>query len=185
MNLIHRRYCRSSRWCGHLGQLLPWATADLPLDGADVLELGSGPGQTTDWLMQRAGRVTALEYDEHDATELAKRRPDVTVVNADARSMPLPDSTFDAVVCFTMLHHLPTAADQDRLFTEARRVLKPSGVFGGSDSRWGPLFAVAHLGDTMTLVRPDALRARLEVAGFEQVTVEARRHAFRFRAVAA
>jgi SAM-dependent methyltransferase len=47
----------------------------------------------------------------------------------------------------TMLYHVPTIELQDRLIREARRVLRPGGIFAGSDSRWGPLFALAHLGE--------------------------------------
>lgn len=184
MNLVHRRYCRSARWGHHLDRLLPWATEGVPLTGARVLELGSGPGQTTDWLAPRVGQLAALEYDDDDARALAERRPDVEVVHGDATAMPFPDGSFDVVVCFTMLHHIPTSAGQDRLFAEARRVLRPGGTFAGSDSRWGPLFAVAHLGDTLTLVDPARLPPRLHAAGFADVDRQVVRGAFRFRALA-
>ena len=183
MNVIHRLYCRSPRWRHHLRGLLPWATEDVPLTGS-VLELGSGPGLTTDWLRPRTQSLTAVELDEADAARLAERLPDVDVRRADATALPVPDASFDAVVCFTMLHHVPTPEMQDRLFAEARRVLRRGGVFGGSDSRWGPLFAVAHAGDTMRLVDPDGLPRRLRQAGFQDVRVDLRRHALRFRATA-
>jgi SAM-dependent methyltransferase len=184
MNLMHRRYCRSRRWRHHLDALLPWATADVPLAGADVLELGSGPGQTTDWLRSRVRTLTAVEYDKADAEALSAGRTDVTVLHADATDLPLPERSFDVVVCFTMLHHIPSVGGQDRLFAEAARVLRPGGVFAGSDSRWGPLFAVAHLGDTMTLVPPDTLADRLTAAGFSNVRTKAVRHAVRFSGTA-
>jgi SAM-dependent methyltransferase len=150
-----------------------------------VLELGSGPGLTTDWLRDHAGTVTAVEHDEHDATALTARLPDVRVHHADATNLPFEDGAFDVVVCFTMLHHLPTAKLQDQLFAEARRVLGPGGVFAGSDSRWGPLFAIAHLGDTLCLVKPEQMPARLEKAGFLDPAIASRRDAFRFRAATA
>ena len=184
MNVVHRVYCRSRRWRGHVGRLLPWATEGVPLAGARVLELGSGPGLTTDWLAPQVGSLTAVEVDPSDAGALRRRRPDVTVVEASATSLPLPDGSFDVVVCFTVLHHLPDAPAQDQLFAEARRVLRPGGTFAGSDSRWGPLFAVAHLRDTMTLVDPQGLPDRLTAAGFRDVAVDVGRHALRFRATA-
>lgn len=182
MNLIHRRYCRSGRWRGHLSSLLPWAVQGVDLRGARVLELGSGPGLTTDWLMGHGARVTAVEYDEADATSLAARRSDVTVLHADARSLPLPAAGFDAVVCFTMLHHLPSPEAQDALFTEAARVLRPGGTFAGSDSLFGPLFALAHVGDTMTLVDPAGLAPRLERSGLTVVHTGTQGRALRFNA---
>ncbi|CAB4927881.1 MAG: methyltransferase domain-containing protein [Actinobacteria bacterium] len=184
MNVVHRRYCRSARWRHHLDDLLPWALEDVSL-GPDsrVIELGSGPGQTTDWLRGRVGHLTAVERDEHDAADLAARRADVQVVHADARDVPLPSGSFDAVLCFTMLHHLPSVAAQDQLMVEAARLLEAGGVFAGSDSRWGPLFALAHVRDTMTLVVPGQLPARLVAAGLQDPVVEWRRDALRFRAV--
>jgi SAM-dependent methyltransferase len=147
VNLIHRIYRRSRRWRAQLSQLLPWATAGIPLGGATVLELGSDPGLTTDWLRPRVGALATVEYDESDAKALGRRLPDVNVYHGDATALPFGDATFDVVVCFTMLHHVSTPDLQDRLFKESRRVLPPGGVFAGSDSRWGPLFALAHLGD--------------------------------------
>ena len=182
MNRIHRVYCRSHRWRHHLDTLMPWATRGVRLENANVLELGSGPGLTTDWLREHAGFLHAVEYDAHDASALAERLPDVHVHHADATDLPFDDASFDVVVCFTMLHHLPSPDLQDTLFAEARRVLRSGGVFAGSDSRWGPLFALAHFGDDLCLVNPERLPARLEKAGFLNPTVSTRRDAFRFRA---
>jgi SAM-dependent methyltransferase len=83
-----------------------------------------------------------------------------------------------------MLHHVPTRELQNRLFQESRRVLRPGGVFAGSDSRWGPFFAIAQLGDTLLLVDPVGLPERLRAAGFVDATAALRRSAFRFRALA-
>ena len=184
MNVVHRVYCRSRRWRHHVGGLLPWATDGVPLAGARVLELGSGPGLTTDWLAPRVGSLTALEVDPRDAAALRRRRPDVAVVEASATAVPLPDASFDVVLCFTVLHHLPDAAAQDQLLAEARRVLRPGGTFAGSDSRWGPLFALAHVRDTMTLVDPATFAERLSAAGFGEVSVDVGPHALRFRGTA-
>lgn len=182
MNLIHRLYCRSRLWRAHVRSLLPWALDGISLERASVLELGPGPGLTTDWLVQQVGSLTCVEYDAADATALARRRPGVDVRHGDATALPFESGSFDAVVCFTMLHHLPTAAAQDRLYAEAGRVLRPNGRLAGSDSRWGPLFALAHIGDTCTLVDPEELPARLKAAGFGLVETDTRRDAFRFRA---
>lgn len=181
MNRLHLWYCRSARWRSHVDELLRWALEDVPLVGVDALELGGGPGLTTDWLRPRVGSLTAVEYDHADAHALAQRRADVAVHHADATALPFPDRSFDMVVCFTMLHHVPTAALQDRLFAEAHRVLRPGGIFAGSDSRWGPLFALAHVGDTMRTVDPAGLSGRLMTAGFAPVAVSTRRNAVRFR----
>jgi SAM-dependent methyltransferase len=108
----------------------------------------------------------------------------VTVVEGDASAMPFSGGAFSSVVSFTMLHHIPSAVLQDRLLAEARRVLRPGGVLAGTDSVWGPVIALAHLGDTMVLCDPATFRPRLEHAGFIEIVVEQRRRGFRFRAKA-
>ncbi len=184
MNLLHRWYCRSDGWARQLqGELMPWV-----LDGVDLgdgaLEIGPGPGLSTDWLRPRIGRLTAIEVDERLALSL-KRRLDgtnVTVVAGDATSMPFPDGSFGGAVCFTMLHHVPSAELQDRLLAETYRVLRPGGSFAGADSTASLSWNLAHLFDTRVPVDPDTFGERLEAAGFVEVRVEAGRGAFRFRA---
>jgi ubiquinone/menaquinone biosynthesis C-methylase UbiE len=104
--------------------------------GDDVLEIGPGPGVTTDLLRGRTRRLAALEVDATAAAALQDRLAgsDVRVVQGDGSAMPFADGSFSGVVACTMLHHVPTAALQDRLLAEARRVLRPGGVFAGFDA---------------------------------------------------
>jgi SAM-dependent methyltransferase len=137
MNRYHRRLCRSDAWAEKVRTtILPAALAGVEL-GTDVLELGPGPGRTTEQLLARAPRLTALELDGGAARALRARLADprLAVLEGDATAMPFPDGSFDAVVCLTMLHHLPDAAAQDRLLAEAARVLRPGGRF---------VFSVTH-----------------------------------------
>jgi ubiquinone/menaquinone biosynthesis C-methylase UbiE len=85
--------------------------------------------------------------------------------------MPFPNGRFSGVFCATMLHHVPSAERQDRVFAEAHRVLATDGVFVGSDSQPSWRFRLIHLGDTMVPLDPSTLEARLHRAGFGQVTV--------------
>jgi SAM-dependent methyltransferase len=185
MNLLHRRYCRSDHWARTLeSQVIPPLLDGVDL-GDDVLEVGPGPGRTTDVLRRRIPRLTSLEIDERLATALAARMRDtnVRVVHGDGTAMPFPDGSFSGAVCLTMLHHVPSPALQDRLLSEVCRVLRPGGVLAGSDSVGGTLvFRLLHLRDTMVLLDPAAFPERLRRAGFEVVAVEGR-HRLRFRAV--
>ncbi len=184
MNRFHCWFCRTGFWRKALAEgIVPWALQDVEL-GGEVLEVGPGPGLTTDLLRQRFKRLTSLEIDPRLADSLRQRLQgtDVTVVEGDATAMPFEDGSFTGAVSFTMLHHIPSPALQDRLLAEVYRVLKPGGVFAGTDSVWSIGFHLIHLWDTMVVVEPDTFGARLEAAGFKDVSVEAARRAFRFRA---
>jgi ubiquinone/menaquinone biosynthesis C-methylase UbiE len=103
-------------------------------------------------------------------------------VEGQAEALPFADASFDAVVCFTMLHHVPSARLQDRLFAEACRVLRPGGVFAGSDSRLSLRFRLLHIRDTMVVVDPDSLPDRLGLAGLTDPRVELGSRSLRFTA---
>ncbi|WP_399932405.1 class I SAM-dependent methyltransferase [Streptomyces kanamyceticus] len=185
MNKAHRALCGSRGWARFTERhILPWALNGVEL-GEDVLELGPGYGANLRVLVDQAPRLTALEIDGPTAGRLRRDWGDrVRVLHGDASAMPLPDRGFSAVVCFTMLHHVPTGTLQDRLLSEAFRVLRPGGVFAGSDSQSSLPFRLLHLGDTMNVVGPRSLRERLTAAGFEGAVVDRDRrgHNIRFRA---
>ena len=110
MNLLHRWYCGSSRWTALVeGALLPWALEGVDL-GAELMELGPGPGITTEVLRPRVARVTAVELDAALARRLARRLAGsgVCVVRGDGTALPFHDRSFDAAAVFTMLHHGPS-----------------------------------------------------------------------------
>jgi SAM-dependent methyltransferase len=177
MNLLHRLVCRSALWRWTVEcWVIPWALDGLD-PGEDVLELGPGPGLTTDVLRERTARLTAVELDPWLASSLQEhmKNTNVEVAETDATAMPFPDGSFSAVLSFTMLHHVPSVTLQDQLLAEAWRVLRAGGVFAGSDTALGALLQLAQIGDTMVSVDPAALSHRLKTAGFDEL--KARRRA--------
>jgi SAM-dependent methyltransferase len=183
VNRFHRWYCGTAHWRRTVQrQIVPWVLDGVVL-GPEVLEVGPGPGLTTDILAGEAGRVTAVEIDPGLAEKLRTRMAGTNVVvrTADATRLPFDDETFSAAVCFTMLHHLPSPALQDRLLAEVFRVLRPGAMFAGSDSTSSVVFRAAHLFDTMVLVDPGGFAARLRAAGFADVQVDLGKAAFKFQ----
>jgi len=154
---------------------MPWVLRDVNL-GANVLEIGPGPGVTTDWLRERVGALTCVEIDPELASSLKRRLggTNVTVAEGDATQLSFPDASFDSAVCFTMLHHVPSRELQDRLLTEACRVLKPGGLFLGSDSTSSFRFRLFHLFDTCVPIEPRGFGKRLAAAGFGDIEIEMR-----------
>lgn len=184
MNRIHRWICRSARWQRMLErEVMPWALEGVDL-GSNALEVGPGPGLTTDLLRSRVTRLTAIEIDRALADSLSARLrgSNVTVLQGDATVMPFGDARFSGAASFTMLHHVPSPALQDRLFTEVRRVLAPGAIFAGVDSLQSLRMRLFHIHDTLVPVDPDRLGSRLEAAGFRSVAIETKGRAFRFRA---
>lgn len=180
MNRYHRRCCRSPGWSALMaGTVLPRALDGIDL-GPRVLELGPGYGASTRPLAARARPLTVVEYDPVLAARLRAELGSVRVVCGDATSMGFGAGSFSAVVCFTMLHHLRGAAAQDRLFAEAARVLRPGGVFAGTDSRPSLRWRLIHLGDICTPVAPGTLPGRLGAARFTRVAVNADERLVRF-----
>ena len=184
MNRFHRWVCRSGAWRWALEhKLLPWALEGIEL-GNDVLEVGAGPGLTTELLRHRAPRLTSVEIDPQLAEALKRRMQgtNVTVIRGDGTAMPFDNASFSAAVCFTMLHHVPSSDLQDKLLAEVYRVLRPGGVFAGTDSTWSIGMELIHLWDTMVTVDPRTFAERLQAVGFREVIVDCVRRTLRFRA---
>ncbi len=190
MNERHLQLCASAEWAATVqNDILPWALGPRDL-GDDVLEVGPGPGLTTDILRVKTARLTAVEVDAALARQLADRLrgTNVEVVHADGTALPFDDGRFSAATSFTMLHHVPSPADQDQLLRELRRVLRPGGALIGVDSVESPEWWELHVGDTCVPVNPDTLAERLASAGFVEVEVQraapepARRFRFAARA---
>ncbi|WP_020670726.1 class I SAM-dependent methyltransferase [Amycolatopsis nigrescens] len=185
MNLLHRKLCSSKTWAEKVErQLLPWSLDGVHL-GDRALEIGPGYGANLRVLAELVPSLTALEISEELLDGLRRDFPDrAEFVHGDGASMPLPDNEFSSVVCFTMLHHVPTPEQQDALFAEARRVLRPGGVFAGSDGVHGLAFRLIHLGDTYNPIPVATLPDRLHAAGFTDIEVTTRAANLRWRAVA-
>lgn len=184
MNKVHLEYCSSEEWAEAVRRwIIPQALADVAL-GDDVLEVGPGPGRTTDILREMTARLTAVEIDVDLADALAARMAgtNVEVVHADATKLPFPDNRFSAAVSFIMLHHVPSAAEQDRLLSELARVIRPGAMLAGVDSRDTPEFRAMHEDDICVPLVPDAFADRLVRAGFSDVVVDENPYVVQFRA---
>lgn len=184
MNDAHKQFLASPDWARMLeAELLPWLerVADL---GDDVIEVGPGPGLTTDLLRQRAAHITAVEVDDELAASLAARLADtnVDVVHGDATGTSLPSGRFSAATCFSMLHHVPSPRLQDDVFTELHRVLRPRADLLIVDSRDLDFIREVHADDTFVPIDPDTIAARLETAGFHDVNVDLTEFEIRVRA---
>lgn len=124
--------------------------------GADVLDVGTGPGVLVDEIARRRPdvRLTGVDLspDMVAAAERNLRRfgDRVTMRVGDVTDLPFPDGSFDLIVSSFSLHHWdhPEAA-----VPELARVLRPGGRIYIYDARFAPfekLAAAAEAGSVLT-----------------------------------
>jgi ubiquinone/menaquinone biosynthesis C-methylase UbiE len=99
------------------------------LSGAqgDVLEIGAGTGVNLAHYPPAVRRLVLAEPDAGMRARLKRKlgaHPDVTVIDATAESLPLPDRAFDVVVSTLVLCSVDSPG---RSLAEVWRVLKPGG----------------------------------------------------------
>jgi ubiquinone/menaquinone biosynthesis C-methylase UbiE len=173
VNENHAQLLGSPEWAAVIqDHILPAISHGVDL-GDELLEIGPGPGAATEWLRHRVRRLVAIELDPAAAAALAERFPDsnVEAVAGDATALPYPDGSFDSAGTFTMLHHVPTRAAQDKVLAEVLRVLRPGGTLIGSDSLPSDDLHRFHEGDTYNPVDPAGLLPRLQTIGYGEITI--------------
>ena len=168
----------ASLGCGN-----PTALAELK-PGEIVLDLGSGGGIDVLLSARRVspgGKAYGLDMTD-EMLALARENQqkagveNVEFLKGEIEQIPLPDHSVDVIISNCVIN---LSADKNRVLREAFRVLKPGGRFAVSD--------VVTRGDIPDDVRTNMLlwvgcvagaleetdyRARLEAAGFEEVSIE-------------
>lgn len=107
---------------------------------AKVLDVGSGPGGVSEYLLQQGYKVIGID-NAHGMIEIARKRVQaVDFRDMDMRYLDFPDNTFEGIIADYSLIHIPKA---DLILTLAGfyRVLKSEGVFyvslfEGNDERF-------------------------------------------------
>src|ERR1022692_560544 len=196
----HDSVLRSHRWRtaeNSAGYLLPRLAP-----GAQVLDVGCGPGTITVGLAARVGearvgdgrvgegRVVGIDAAGEvlaDARAEAARhgQRNVSFEGGDVYQLAFADDTFDVVHAHQVLQHL---ADPVAALAQMRRVCRPGGVVAARDGDYGGMFWFPEdpqLGEWQDLYRrvaralngePDAGRRMLHwarAAGFEEIEVSA------------
>jgi hypothetical protein len=116
----------------------PGLVADLPADGARVLDVGAGSGRLTAALAPRAALLVAVEPSPPLRRLLAERFPCVCVVAGVGHRLPLVSGWADLVVsCATFGPDPPLGGEA--VLAELERCLRPGGTLamvGPEDPAW-------------------------------------------------
>jgi ubiquinone/menaquinone biosynthesis C-methylase UbiE len=125
--------------------------------------------------------VTSLEYDPRSVAKLKKNNNGISgdALCGDASHLPFADQSFSSAIAVLVLHHLKSPELQDLAFAEARRVLRPGGVFLAFEITESWIHHLGHIGSTYTPVAPGSSFARLSKAGFARIAVDFRPGLFR------
>lgn len=103
-----------------------------PRPNRNLLDLAGGTGDITfAWRQRGGGPATLTDINEQMLAVAARRAArstltNVTLLVADAETLPFPDSTYDRV---TIAFGLRNCTDKPAVLHEARRVLRPGGQF--------------------------------------------------------
>lgn len=107
----------------------------VPLN-ASILDLGCGNGQAAAYLAQRGHTGSYLGLDStQNLVEIAKELdlPAAEFIEGNLAApdwdAPLPDQTFDYVICFAVMHHIPSEKLRIDFLQKVKRLLAPGGSF--------------------------------------------------------
>jgi len=149
---------------------------ELPLSGASILELGCGRADKTRALAESGlpASILALEVDtiQHARNLDIADLPNVRFAHGGAEAIPAADASFDIVLMFKSLHHVPLGA-MDAALGEIARVLKPGGLAWISEPVFaGDLNEVFRLFHDEQAVREAAFAAICKAVGQGSLALE-------------
>ncbi len=97
----------------------------------DILDIGCGYGWCElNFLKRGAKSIVGTEITEADFATAKKYIDDqrVKFVVGGATQLEFPDKSFDSVVCWEVIEHIPKRTEP-QMFAEVNRVLRPGGAF--------------------------------------------------------
>lgn len=111
--------------------LMRWLAVHLRLDGARVLDLGSGAARFHEPVIGRgASHYLGLDLSAALLRVAAARHPRPLLVRADMRRLPLRPESHDVVLSmFTSFGYFATDEENRAVISEVFRVLSPGGRF--------------------------------------------------------
>ena len=146
--------------------------------GSAVLYAGTGTGIFIPFLLSeigKGGRIIALDHDEKMLRQAGAKgfNGNIDYLHADVTNIPLPDETFDIVVCYSSF---PYFQDKLRTLTEMHRVTKGGGrLLICHTSKGAKINGIRHQNPVVkndTIPDGDEMHLMLSAAGFTEIKVD-------------
>jgi len=137
------------------------------------LDIGCGIALGHRWLNGHFAALTGIDVSAEAVAKAAIDNPDNRYRCYDGGTLPFEADTFDIAFTICVLHHVPPSAWL-RFLQEARRVLRPGGIFLVIEHNpFNPLTRLAvfrcPFDRDAHLLRPARLRRLMQQSGFRNV----------------
>jgi len=144
-----------------------WSLIEKEIEGKEILHFSPSKSMTTRIKKANVKKYVTTDYeDEFEADE-----------KYDIQEIDLPNSSFDIILCYHVLEHIP---DDRKAMGELYRILRPDGIcylqtpfkdgeIYEDDNITTPEKRLEHFGqdDHLRVYSPIGLKLRLEKVGFE------------------
>ena len=136
-----------------------------------LLDLGCGSGDPAAIEIAKQHQITGVDISQQQIKLAQQNVPEGTFIHSDLGSIEFPNDTFDAIVCFYTLEHIPRQEHQT-ILNQINQWLKPSGYLlfsieaGDYDDHHGEWLGVPMFISTYP---PEILQEIVVEAGFEIV----------------
>jgi SAM-dependent methyltransferase len=94
---------------------------------ARSLEIGCGFGRLSPYIAEHFEQHTAVDINNWAVSEASQFYPAISFSAASATELPFPDHSFDAVITWTVLQHIPNAL-VGKALSEIKRVANPKSL---------------------------------------------------------
>jgi SAM-dependent methyltransferase len=91
------------------------------------LEIGCGFGRLSPYIAEHFEQHTAVDINNWAVSEAGQFYPGISFSVASATELPFPDHSFDTVITWTVLQHIPNAL-VGKALSEIKRVAKPKSL---------------------------------------------------------
>ncbi|MDD5638489.1 MAG: methyltransferase domain-containing protein [Candidatus Pacebacteria bacterium] len=106
----------------------------------EILIIGCGSQDDMSIISERCEGV-GIDISAEAVKKSKEKYPRFEYFVADATNLPFPDNSFDCVVCSEVIEHIP---EDEKVLSEAKRVLKNKGTFIVTTPNWLSWYGLAR-----------------------------------------